>query len=791
MAIGHIALRVHSRSRGHSAAAAVAYRTGTVIVDQRTGIAYDFSRRTKYGDVVDAGMVGDGQFTDVSTYAGSIELADTRKNSCILRDVQMALPCELTEAQGVALTAELAELLADRYRTHCAWGVHRADRRSDERNRHGHIVVPTRALNAGGTGFGKKLRILDDRETGPVEIKQIRELWEATANDHLARAGQDARVDVGRSDDPAPTLGAACTALEREEAAERGPVLARQSAAALVTSGEPVTWRGRALRRHEQRAEREAEKAQRAEERQGRADEHLLDIPCADARVEEGARPSRVRLRGQSRTPSRGVVACPAPVAWPVRIEPRREAPRRQSVTVTEAPVEPTAVPAPVRRQRVGPLAEAVVARAARPAPVARPAVVVARKEPATLPLAVTVLRADVKTTASPATGVRRRPGARSHRPVAVRPVEVRAVTKPAQAVVARTVPPPVDARRARPASVPTPRRPAARSEPVVARPVGPAQVAPEAAPTRRNLAALETPPSIEELSDQLYEEVYADQDAAAAVRPADPCHSMAIGHANWPGVQGTVRDDDALCRAVAARTAARAEAEGQRSYAVHRSWTERIADWIRDHVDAALELLRLRQREEAEVTKRGEVTDEDRVRLAVHVSPERLPRRQQYAGNASHRPFAATDKLLDRVAAAARHEFTRQVIAGFRKREVYYSDADRAWAEEDYLRPAIKRRHQEGQDQYAQAEAERGLFTRRPPEPTWAEAEAAVIEEYETELLGIFEEVCVDVQQRSPATVRSELQRLEPSQVIGSRSRSSPISDARRQERGSSGPSR
>ena len=787
MAIGHIAVRVHSRSKGHSAAAAVAYRTGTVIVDQRTGIVHDFSRRTKYGDVVATGMVGDGTFADVSTYAGAIELADTRKNSCILRDIQMALPCELTWTQGVALTAEFAELVADRYRTHCAWGVHRADRRGDRRNGHGHIAVPTRALNAEGTGFGRKLRVLDDRETGPVEIKEIRQLWESTANAHLARAAQYARVDVGPSDDPAPTLGAACTALEREEAAERTKALARQSAAALVTSGEPVTWRGRALRRHEQRAEREAEKARRAGERQGRADEHLLDIPSADARVEEGARPGRVDLRGQSRTPSRGMVACPAPVAWPVRIEPRREAPRRESITVTEAPVEPTAVPAPIGRQRVGPLAQAVVAR---PAPVARPAVVVPRKEPATLPRAVTVLRADVKRTASPATGVRRRPAARSHRPVAVRPVEVLAVAKPAQAVFARTVPPPVDARRARPASVPTPRRPAARSEPVVARPVGPVQVATEAAPTRRNLAALETPPSIEELSDQLYEEVYADQDAAAAVRPADPGHSLAIGHANWPGVQGTVRDDDALCRAVAARTAARAEAEGQRNYAVHRSWTERIADWIRDHVDAALELLRLRQREEAEVTKRGEVPDEDRVRLAVHVLPERLPRRQQYAGNASHRPFAATDKLLDRVAAAARHEFTRQVIAGFRKREVYYSDADRVWAEDDYLRPAITRRHQEALDQYAQAEAERGLFSRRPPAPTRAEAAAAVIEEYETELLGIFEEVCVDVQQRSPATVRSELQRLEPGQVIGSRSRSSPISDARRQERGSSGPS-
>ena len=399
MAIGHIAVRVHSRSKGHSAAAAVAYRTGTAIVDQRTGVLYDFSRRTMYGDVVDTGMVGDGQFADVSTYAGSIELADMRRNSCILRDVQMALPCELTEPQGVSLTAEFAELLAGRYRTHCAWGVHRADRRSDERNDHGHIVVPTRALNAEGTGFGKKLRVLDDRETGPVEIKEIRQLWEATANDHLARAGQDARVDVGRSDDPAPTLGARCTALEREEAAERTGALARQSAAALVTSGEPATWRGRALRWHEERAARDAEKAQRAEERAGRADGHLLDIPCAAARVVEGARPSHVGLGGQSRTPSRSVVADPVPVARPERVEPRRAAPVRQSVTVVEAQVEAAATPAPLEPARVGVRAPVVGARAA---PVARPERVEPRRA-APVRQSVTVVEAQVEQSASPA----------------------------------------------------------------------------------------------------------------------------------------------------------------------------------------------------------------------------------------------------------------------------------------------------------------------------------------------------------------------------------------------------
>ena len=462
MAIGHIAVRVHSRSKGHSAAAAVAYRTGTVILDQRTGIVHDFSRRTKYGDVMATGMVGDGTFADVSTYAGAIELADTRKNSCILRDIQMALPCELTWTQGGALTAEFAALVADRYHTHCAWGLHRADRRGDRRNGHGHIAVPTRALNAEGTGFGKKLRVLDDRESGPVEIKELRQLWEGTANDHLARAGQDARVDVGRSDDPAPTLGAACTALEREEAAERTGAVARQSAAALVTSGEPVTWRGRALRRHEQRAEREAEKAQRAEERQGRADEHLLDIPCADARVEEGARPSRVDLRGQSRTPHRGGVARPVPFARPERIEPRREAPRRQSVKLAEAYVEPAATPAPIEPPRVGVLTQAAGAREARPVPFARPVRVELQHE-APRRQSVKLAEAHVEPPAAPA------------------PIEPLRMGVRAQAVVVRDV-------RPAPASGPTPvgaRRVAKGPRPVV---VGQADPEPVARPAAEPL---------------------------------------------------------------------------------------------------------------------------------------------------------------------------------------------------------------------------------------------------------------------------------------------------------------
>ena len=128
--------------------------------------------------------------------------------------------CELEEDQCTSLTAEFAALVAQRYRTHTAWSVHRPDKRADARNQHGHIVVPTRELVNGV--FERKLRILDDHKTGRVEVAEIRKLWERTANTHLARAGHTARVDVSRREDdnPVPTLGRGCTAIEREAAVE-------------------------------------------------------------------------------------------------------------------------------------------------------------------------------------------------------------------------------------------------------------------------------------------------------------------------------------------------------------------------------------------------------------------------------------------------------------------------------------------------------------------------------------------------------------------------------------------
>ena len=185
-----------------------------------------------------------------------MEGAERRRNSRLLRDVQVALPCELDTDGRTRLTSDFAEELAVRYGTVCPWAVHLPDRKGDARNHHAHIVLPTRKLNAAGDGFGNKLRILDDATTGPKEITSLRELWETIANQALEREGLEAKVDVGRTAFPQPTLGSACTAIERKEHYEGDPDESASrdttgmSVARIVTAFEPRTSPGEELARH-------------------------------------------------------------------------------------------------------------------------------------------------------------------------------------------------------------------------------------------------------------------------------------------------------------------------------------------------------------------------------------------------------------------------------------------------------------------------------------------------------------------------------------------------------------
>ena len=642
MAIGHISIRVHTRSKGHSAAAGLAYRMGVDLVDSRTGVEHLYARRTKYGDIVGCGMAGAGAFGDVAALAVAIEVAEKRKNSSLMRDVQVALPWELNDKQCADLTAEFSALLAQRYRTHTAWSVHRPDKRGDARNKHSHIVVPTRELDNGG--FGKKLRILDDHKTGRIEVAEIRQLWERTANAHLERAGHAARVDVSRREDgnPAPTLGAECTALEREAAAERGEGVENRSVADLILTGKAVTWRGKALRRHQLWVKQQARQEERGAAPADEQEVATIAVRTAEpralaARSRVGFEaPTRIDLRPQRTSRRRGAVVpsvriaarelqelVAAPSRPPARTRTVRAEPTEQkigAVAVAEAaPQAPAAlmsvgIGAP---SRVRPAASG---REARAEAVSTPARVDLGRRKASGRRALRVHAVQAHAVAEPMkiiTAARRSEGTPGHA------VRVHAIARPARVRLGRVSPSqsiPAAVEQARQKPVAAPRRPSARSRPVASSvPVRPVRVVAPAAPQEQDMTALEPPPpSLQELADRLYEEVYARQDAEAARRPADRQGGLGIGFANWPEVQRAVRHDGDLCRGVAARAASRAADAGQPAYAIHHSWADRIADWIREHVAAGLELLGLRRRQSARRARR---------KTAQNVTPEMATR--------------------------------------------------------------------------------------------------------------------------------------------------------------------
>jgi hypothetical protein len=235
MAIFHVQVSTISRSAGRTATAAAAYRLGICIRDERTGLAHDYRRRS---GVLDSGIVG--WKGDHASLWNAAEAAERRADGRTAREVLVALPAELTPEQQTRLLRGFVLHLRDRYGVAGSWAIHAPPAGGDERNRHGHILMTTRVVDADGR-FGAKTRALDDRKTGPEQIEALRYEWEQRVNRELARAGATARISASRTNlEPMEHLGPRRTALERRGVRtaagnrNRRKAAARTRAAALV-----------------------------------------------------------------------------------------------------------------------------------------------------------------------------------------------------------------------------------------------------------------------------------------------------------------------------------------------------------------------------------------------------------------------------------------------------------------------------------------------------------------------------------------------------------------------------
>lgn len=218
MPIYHLSVKTISRSAGRSATAAAAYRAGAEIVDERTGEIHDYRRK---GGVESAVLVLPADAPEWASERAKLwsaaEVSETRKNSTVAREFEIALPSELSAQERAKLAHDFAREIVERHGCAADVAIHAPGRGGDNRNHHAHILCTTRQLTA--DGFGAKCRELDDRKTG--EVDRWRERFAQLQNDSLERAGMAERVDhrslkdQGIDREPTVHLGPAASGYER------------------------------------------------------------------------------------------------------------------------------------------------------------------------------------------------------------------------------------------------------------------------------------------------------------------------------------------------------------------------------------------------------------------------------------------------------------------------------------------------------------------------------------------------------------------------------------------------
>lgn len=220
MAIYHLSVKAISRSAGRSATAAAAYRAGVEITDTRTGEVHDYTRKR---GIVSADLVlpaGAPEWAaDRSALWNAAEHAERRKDACVAREYEVALPSELPAAARRQLALDFAQEMADREGCAVDVSIHEPSKGGDNRNHHAHIMRTTRQV--GAEGLGAKLDTEKAGRNRAADLEAVRARWAELTNERLRQHGIEATVDhrslkaQGIDREPTQHLGPTATAIER------------------------------------------------------------------------------------------------------------------------------------------------------------------------------------------------------------------------------------------------------------------------------------------------------------------------------------------------------------------------------------------------------------------------------------------------------------------------------------------------------------------------------------------------------------------------------------------------
>lgn len=260
LAIYHLSMKPISRASGRSAVASAAYRAGERLENERDGLTHDYNRREgiEHAEIVlPQGSKADWA-RDRSALWNAAEQAEKRADARVAREFEIALPHELSAEQRLEATRSFARNLSDRYGTAVDFAIHAPHGATDVRNHHAHLMMTVRSV--GADGLGEKTAIERENKwllsrsqpTSQMQLRDIRQSWEGIANERMAAAGLDLRIDhrshQERGLELAPTehMGIHATQMERRgldvsrvridaEAARRNADLIREKPEQVLT----------------------------------------------------------------------------------------------------------------------------------------------------------------------------------------------------------------------------------------------------------------------------------------------------------------------------------------------------------------------------------------------------------------------------------------------------------------------------------------------------------------------------------------------------------------------------
>ena len=212
MAIYHLSMKILSRSKGYSAVASAAYRAGEKILDERTGVIHDYTRKNGVASAVILTPANAPAWcANRAELWNAVEKAERRKNSQLAREFELAIPREL--AQDAARETVLNFVRENFVSRGMIADV--AFHNLGGSNPHAHIMLSMRAITP--DGCGEKVREWNDW----THAETWRGSWADHANRALANAGYQEEIDhrsyerQGVEKTPGIHLGKSACAMEK------------------------------------------------------------------------------------------------------------------------------------------------------------------------------------------------------------------------------------------------------------------------------------------------------------------------------------------------------------------------------------------------------------------------------------------------------------------------------------------------------------------------------------------------------------------------------------------------